>query len=339
MKKNILIIIMLAVLAIGYSIMMGTEEESSEASVDFFAMDTYMSLSATGTESQSAITESQAYINELEALISRTLETSEIYALNHSDGDVVTVSDITYDIISIAVVCAEKTEGKFDPTICAVTDLWGIGTENPCIPSSEEIEEALSTVSYENIILLEDNQVQLLNGAQIDLGAVGKGYAADALREIYADYGIEKGIIALGGNVYLVGEKEENTAWNVGITDPDQTDEYSIAVAVIDQSVVTTGGYERYFEEDGVIYHHIFNTETGYPTDEDIKSVTIVSQNSTLADIYATALYAMGYEDAIAFVEAEAEIEAIIIRENDELYISEGLEGSVTPDERYIYEQ
>lgn len=311
------------------------QEETIEASTDFFAMDTYMSLSATGVEAEAAIEASVNYIQELESVISRTDESSEIYAINHSDGEIVTVSDLTYEIITIAVECAENTDGKFDPTICAITDLWGIGTEEQGIPNEEDIATALETVSYENIILLEDNGVQLLNGAQIDLGAVGKGYAADAIRDIYEEYDIESGIIALGGNLYMIGEKSEDVSWSVGIVDPDQTDEYNIGVQVVNKSVVTTGAYERYFEEDGKIYHHIFDTETGYPTEKDIKSVTIISTNSTLADIYATALFAMGYDEAVKFIENEPEIEAILIREDDQVYVSSGLEGSVTLDEKY----
>ncbi len=333
MKKYIGIVLVIAIVLLIVCVEM--EKELPEASSEFFAMDTYMSLSATGIDAEEALQVCETYIEELENAISRTDENSEIYALNHSNGEIVTVSDMTYEIISIAVACAENTDGAFDPTICAVTDLWGIGTETQGIPSDADIEAALETVSYENIVLLEDNGVQLLNGAQIDLGAVGKGYAADALYAIYEAYEIESGIIALGGNLYLVGEKETDTPWNVGIVDPDQTDEYNIGVKVSNKSVVTTGAYERYFEEDGVIYHHVFNTETGYPTGEDIKSVTIVSDNSTLADIYATALFAMGYEDAIAFVEAEVEIEAIIIQEDNEVYISAGLEGCVTLDDKY----
>lgn len=329
--KGLIILVLLAIL-VGCG---EQEEEIIEASTEFFAMDTYMSLSATGVEAQAAIEASVNYIQELESAISRTDESSEIYAINHSDGEIVTVSDLTYEIIKIAVECAENTDGKFDPTICAITDLWGIGTENQGIPNEEDIATALETVSYENIILLEDNGVQLLNSAQIDLGAVGKGYAADAIRDIYEEYGIESGIIALGGNLYMIGEKSEGTSWNVGIVDPDQTDEYSIGVQVVDKSVVTTGAYERYFEEDGKIYHHIFDTETGYPTEKDIKSVTIISTNSTLADIYATALFAMGYDEAVGVVESETEIDAIIIREDDQVYVSSGLEDSVTLEEKY----
>ncbi len=308
-------------------------EEKTKFHSEFFAMDTFMSIEAKGGDAEEAIKKSEEYIQQLESLISRTDENSEIYELNHSEGEIITVSHMTYDIISIALSCAVKTEGGFDPTVCAITDLWGIGTEHQGIPTEEAIAEALESVSYENIILLGDNKVQLINGAQIDLGAVGKGYAADGIYQIFKENQVESGIIALGGNLYLVGENEEAMPWNVGIVDPDDTEAHRIGVKVTDKSVVTTGAYERFFEENGKRYHHIFDTQTGYPTNKDIKSVTIVSENSTLADIYATAIFAMGYEKAITFVESD--IEAIIIREDNVVYVSEGLEGAVTLDDKY----
>lgn len=309
------------------------EADMTEESLSFFAMDTYMSLSATGDEPDAVLLECEEMVLLIEEEISRTDENSDIYILNHSNGEAVTVSDMVYEILTIAVTCAEQTNGAFDPTICAITDLWGIGTEDARVPSEEEISNALATVSYENILLLEDNQVQLLNGAQVDLGAVGKGYAADILIEIYENHNIVRGVISLAGNIYVYGEKESGDFWSVGIIDPDNVDEISIALQTTQNSVVTTGAYERYFEEDGIIYHHIFDSASGYPTDEDIKSVTVISEHSTLADIYATALFAMGYEDAISFVEAHDEIDVIIIRDNDFVYYSEGL--AVTLDDKY----
>lgn len=309
------------------------EVETTESSLDFFAMDTYMSISVTAVNSDEVITEAFSIVNEIDNAISRTNETSDIYILNNSDGEIVEVSDITYEILTIAIECAVETNGAFDPTICAVTDLWSIGSEDARVPTDEEITTTLATVSYENIILLSDNQVQLLNGAQIDLGAVGKGYAADMIVEIYEENDAARGVISLSGNIYVYGEKESGDLWSIGITDPDDTDEINIAIQTAQNSIVTTGTYERYFEEDGVIYHHIFNTSTGYPTDEDIKSVTVISESSTLADIYATALFAMGYDEAILFAENNDEIDVVIIRDDDTVYYSDGL--SVTLGDKY----
>ncbi len=310
-------------------------DENIEVSKDFFAMDTYMSLSATSVSPETALDESYHMILEIENLISRTNEESDIYRLNQSNGAVVVVSDLTYEILSIAVECAEKTEGAFDPTICAITDLWGIGTEEAAVPTEEEIGLALETVSYENIVLLGENQVQLLNGAQVALGARGKGYAADQVVEIYEENEILYGVISLSGNVYVYGEKVDGSLWNIGITDPDDTSEISITLQTQQTSIVTTGAYERYFEEDGIIYHHIFDAETGYPCETDIKSVTVISENSTIADIYATALFVMGYEEAIAFAQGIEEMSVIIVNEKDEVYVSDAVKDYVILGEKY----
>ncbi|MFI3324660.1 MAG: FAD:protein FMN transferase [Clostridia bacterium] len=310
-----------------------TTAETTESSLDFFAMDTYMSLSVVAVNSDEVISEAFDIVTEIENAISRTNTESDMYKLNNSDGEIVEVSDITYEILIIALECAEKTDGIFDPTICAVTDLWDIGTADARVPSDEEITTALQTVSYENIVLLDNNQVQLLNGAQIDLGAVGKGYAADKIVEIYEVNDAIRGVISLSGNIYVYGEKEDESLWNIGITDPDDTSEINITLQTGQNSVVTTGAYERFFEEDGEVYHHIFNSSTGYPTDEDIKSVTVVSENSTLADIYATALFAMGYQEAVAFAESEESIDVVIIRDDNTVYVSYNL--NITLGEKY----
>lgn len=315
----------------------GDLEEAEEVSVNLFAMDTYMSITATGVNAQDAVDKSVEAIIELEDLISRTMEDSDIYRLNNSDGAVVVVDDLTYDILTLALDVAEKTNGAFDPTICAITDLWGIGTDAERVPSDEEIAEALKTVSYTNILLLGDNQVQLLNGAKIDLGAVGKGYAADLIVDIYDDNEITSGIISLSGNIYVYGEKEDGELWSIGVADPEVSGVYSIIIESEQTSIVTSGAYERYFEQDGVIYHHVFDSQTGYPTTENILSMTIVCESSALADMYSTALFAMGYDAAIEFAENESNIDVVIIRDDDQVYISPALEATSTLADKYTY--
>lgn len=327
--KKIIIFLLIALSLTGCS------EEEETLTKDIFAMDTYMSLSATGAQAAELLEVATQTITQIEADISRTDPDSDIYALNHSDGTPVTVSDTTYEILTTALACAVETEGAFDPTICAVTDLWGIGSEDARVPSQEEIDAALATVSYENILLLDGKQVQLLNGAQLDLGAVGKGYAADVLIDLYEAYQLTRGVISLAGNIYVYGEKDDGSLWNIGVTNPDNTTEVSITLQTAQASIVTTGAYERYFEEDGMIYHHVFDSTTGYPTTEDLKSVTVISQNSTIADIYATALFAMGYEEAVAFDETHEDISLILINDQNQVYLSPSIQAATTLGEQY----
>lgn len=348
MKKNVITIIVIVFaisLLIDISIYSNpnndtmeeyTEEITEEypmQSLDFFAMDTLISLTASGKNAHLALQESKDYILYLENLISFTIETSELSLLNANNGKPLQVSDEFYKIMETALSYAKLTDGVFDPTIASITQLWEL---SDTIPTQNEIDLTLQRVSYQNIILLENNYIQLLNDATIELGAMGKGIATDYVKEIYMKNKIDKGIISLAGNVYLIGEKDVDTPWTVGITDPQNHYQHNISVKLTDTSVVTAGAYERYFWHDGEFYHHIFDNTTGYPTKQDITSVTIVSQNSTLADVYSTTLFTMGFEPAIEFLEENTEIDAIIINADNKVFISENLKNVTTLGAKYL---
>lgn len=311
------------------------ENENEMYSIDFFALDTHINLKARGINSNDALEECKQLIYNIENLISPYIESSEIYRINNNEGQPYQTSDIVYDIVETAIDYAKFTNGVFDPTISSVSMLWEFNSKDAKIPSQDEINLALKSVSYENIILLDDNYIQLKNDATIELGAIAKGYIADLLFEIYQKYDIESGIISLAGNIYLVGEKSENVAWTVGITDPENPNQQNIAIKLSDISVVTAGAYERYFWLDNQFYHHILDTKTGYPTTEDITSVTIISKNSTLADVLSTTLFAMGFERAIDFLEEYPDIEAIIINEDNQVYITDNTKISTIVSAKY----
>ena len=194
----------------------------------------------------------------------------------------------TYEIIEFAKNISRQTDGAYEATIASITDIWQIGTENAHVPSQIEISFALESVNFENIVLGQDNQVMLLNGAKLDLGGIGKGYAADKIVEIFQKHDIKDGLISLGGNVYAVGEKAKNKGWNVGIASPENIFQTLGFVNVTDQAVVTTGDYERFFEQDGVRYHHVFDGTTGNPANTGLQSVTILCQSSSKADALST---------------------------------------------------
>lgn len=302
----------------------GAEKEYTS---DFFAMDTYMSIAAYGKNAESAVTEAERSVNELENLISRTRANTDIANLNDADGEIATISEETFQILSD--VKELTITGVFDVTIAAVSDLWGVNTEESHIPLQEEIDAALATVSMENLVLLGDDQAMLLNGAKIDLGGVGKGIAADRCAEILRARGIEDAMIVLGGNIYALGENPEGRPWTVGIADPDDSMSYIATLAVTDTSLVTTGDYERYFIEDGVRYHHVFDPKTGYPARSGLRSVTVVNTSSTLADARSTSLFVMGLEDGMRYCE-ENGLEAVFITEDKEIYLTDGLRDCFT---------
>ena len=226
------------------------------------------------------------------------------------------------------------TNGAFDPTMAPLTDLWGIGTDNARVPAQSEIDEALTHVGYQNVKLLGNNQVQLLNGAQVDLGGIGKGYAGDIVHEMAeSDTSDQWHVLArLSGNIEMYGGKTADSGtdnWNIGIADPDDNTDSIAVVSLRDGSVVTSGDYERFFEKDGKRYHHIFDPATGYPADSGLRGVTVIDPCSTKADALTTALFVMGLDKGMKFCE-ENEIAAVFITADKQVYTTSALGGYVS---------
>lgn len=299
------------------------QASSAQASQDFYAMDTVMNITAYGEKAEEAVQECVQYISGLEAAISRTLEDSEISQLNNADGEPTELSEQTAEILSDALEIAQKTEGAFDPTVATLSDLWQIGTEDAHLPEEQEIQDALAPVGYEKVSQ-DGTTVTMEPGTRIDLGGIGKGYAADHVVEILKSYEIERAIISLGGNIYAFGSKDDGVDWKVAITNPDNEQEYLGTLSVSDTSIVTSGDYERYFEQDGKRYCHIFDSATGYPAETDLRSVTVVTPDSTTADGYTTALFVMGHDKAIEFCEQNG-IEAVLVRDDHTVYVTDGI--------------
>ncbi|MGN1014297.1 MAG: FAD:protein FMN transferase [Butyricicoccus sp.] len=310
-----------------------------QASQDFYAMDTVMSITAYGGKAEEAVSECVQYINELEKTISRTDDSSEISQLNQADGAAMQLSEQTADILQDALEIASETDGCFDPTIAPLSDLWQIGTDNARLPEQEEIDEALADVGYQRVSM-DGTSVAMDAGMKMDLGGIGKGYAADHVVEILESYNVKRAIIALGGNIYALGSKDRGLNWTVAITDPDNQEDYLGKLEVSDTSVVTSGDYERYFEQDGKRYCHIFDSTTGYPAETDLRSVTVVTPDSTRADGYTTALFVMGYDRAVQFCE-EHDIQAIFVRSDHTVHVTDGLKDAFTllNETDYTYEK
>ena len=314
-------------------------QKEEEYATDFYAMDTFMSIKTYGDGAEQAAKDAEHYINQLENKISRTRDYSEIYQLNQTKS--MQVSNETYAILQAAKEAAEETDGKFDPTVASVTDLWKIGTEDARLPTQTEIDQALSHIDYQNLVLGENNQVTLLNEAKIDLGGIGKGYAANEVVKMLKKEGVQKALISLAGNIYVVGKKSDNQGWNVGVANPDSPSDSLVSIELTeDESIVTSGDYERYFEQDGKVYHHIFDAKTGYPAENDLRSVTVLMKDSAKADAYATAMYVMGREVAMAFCQKQG-IEGIFITKDHKIYATSGIHDRVKflgDDTDYVYE-
>ena len=306
-----------------------TNLEAQEAENSFFAMNTYMTFTAYGEGAEDALVDARVRVEEVEALWSVTDEGSEIYRANHSGGEPVNVSEETAELVSFAFEMAEKTEGALEPTIYPVLQAWGFTTDTKQVPSQEEINALLGDVGHEKITL-DGTLLTVPEGMELDLGAVGKGYAGDLAAEAVRARGIECAILSLGGNIQAVGSRPDGTDWRVGLRSPWEDGTLGV-LRVSDQAVVTSGGYENYFEdEDGNVYWHILDPETGYPAKSGLLSVTIICPQGRMGDALSTALFVMGPQKAEEYWRENGDFEMILVTEEGEILITEGVADRFT---------
>lgn len=301
--------------------------QAAEASVSNtgFYLDTVITITAYGTADETVIDDCFSLIGDYEAMLSRTVENSDIWNVNHSQGEPVTVSGETADLIELALKYSELSDDAFDITLAPYSILWDFQNNTGDVPSDEAIEEAGKHTGISKLhvdgttVTLDDPE-----GA-IDLGGIAKGYIADRVKELLLSEGIDSALINLGGNVLAVGTKPDGSSWRVGIRKPfSDASDLSAIVAVEGQSVVTSGTYERYFEVDGTIYHHILDPATGYPIQNGLQSVTILSDSSADGDALSTTCFVMGLTDGMELVETLDGIEAMFITDDGELHYSSG---------------
>lgn len=302
--------------------------QDNEASKDIFAMDTYMTVTAYGENAEVAVDAAQAEIERLDALLSTGDADSEIAKLN-ADGSAELSEDAGY-LTERALELYQKTDGAFDIAIYPVMEAWGFPTQNFQVPSQNTLDQLLPLTDAGNISYdKETKKISFgVEGMKIDLGGIAKGYTSSRIMDIYKDNGITSGLVNLGGNVQALGTKTDGTKWKIAVQSPDDTEDYLGILSVQDKAVITSGGYERYFEQDGVTYHHIIDPKTGYPAESGLVSVTIVSEDGTLADGLSTSLFIMGKEKAADFWrEHKDDFDAILMSDDGTLYVTEGLEN------------
>ena len=292
-------------------------------------MDTYMSLTAYGSNSEEAVNKAVQEINRLDAMFSVGNADSDVTKINENGSG--EVSEETAFIMNRAMQVSEKTNGAFDITVYPLMELWGFTTKNYRVPESSEIAEALKGVSYTNVSV-NGQQVALTGGSSIDLGGIAKGYTSSRVIQIMKDCGIEHAIVNLGGNVQVLGTKTDGSDWRVAIQNPASENSYLGILSTTDKAVITSGGYERYFEQDGQVYHHIIDTQTGYPSDSDLTSVTIVHSDGTTADALSTALFAMGLDGAKELYRSGDIDFDMILFDGSTVYVSEGIASGFSTD-------
>lgn len=260
--------------------------------------------------------------DELEEKFSKTIEGTEIWNLNHSDGKWIELSKDTFNLLKEALYYCELTDGKIDLTIAPVKDLWDFTGENG-LPEEKKLEAALTHVNYKALELDSTNLSARLTDSEssVDLGFIAKGYIADLLKEYLQENGVTSAVINLGGNVLTIGSKPDGSAFQIGIQKPfDEHGSYLTKVNTSDGSVVTSGIYERYFASNDNIYHHILDTATGYPVDNSLLSVTILSHSSTDGDGLSTTCLILGFEKAKNLIESLDDVEAVFVMKDYKIY-------------------
>ena len=266
-------------------------------------------------------------VRVLENSLSKTLPGSDIYRLNHEGGTVVFSSADTARVLESCLFYAEQTGGAYDPALGRVAEAWGIGGENPRVPSEEELQKLLAASGYEKLRI--DGDTANAGGAWADLGGAAKGYALDAIKANLAEEGVTDALIAVGGSVYARGKKA-GAAWKVGIRDPfSGAADYLATVELTDLCISTSGSYERGFTQDGTYYHHILDPKTGYPVQNGLVSVSVINENGLLTDIYSTALFVMGLEAGMKHAE-EHGIDALFVTEEKKIYRTDGFDYAFT---------
>ena len=311
----------------------GCSAESSPEPVQgtFFAMDTVMDFTIYGESG--LIDQSESLIASLESLVSVTDTGSELYAINQTGSG--TLTGKASSLMEQALEICRRTDGALDLSIYPIVRAWGFTTGSYQVPDEAEIQALLPLVDYRKIQYdAADGDVTLPEGMEIDLGSVAKGYAGQLVAQMLRDNGVQSALLNLGGNVQTVGAKPDGSPWQIGIKDP-QGEDAMMVLSVEDQAVVTSGGYERYFEQDGQTYWHIMDPSTGHPADSGLISVTIVGDEGVVCDGLSTALFVMGLEKAADLWAQSGDFEAVFVTASGEVYITEGLRDRFALTEQY----
>ncbi|MEK3713319.1 FAD:protein FMN transferase [Paenibacillus sp. FSL R7-0333] len=298
----------------------------------FYIYDTVVNIKVFGdTVEQKNMDDIQAMLERMDIEFSRTKTNGELYAVNQAAGkEAVAVSDETLDIVKLSLKYAEEMDGLYDPTVGPLVDLWAIGEGGEHVPDQAAIDKARSLVNYKDVIVDEAAKTVKLakEGMVLDMGGIGKGYAADRIADYLKAQGLNSAMINLGGSsIIALGNKPNGSPWNIGLQDPDQSRGSQLGtIKVADEVVDASGVYERFFMQDGVRYHHILDPRTGFPSQNGLKSITIMSPNATDADALSTGVFLMGLEEGLKYLEALPEkVEAFFITDDNKIYATSEL--------------
>lgn len=320
----------LLILSIGCGLLTGCGKPISRSG---FYFDTIITVTLYDSFREDLLDGCFSLAKQYEAYFSNTLPDSDISKINQAEGAPVTVHEETIELLEKGISYGELSNGAFDITIGRLSDLWNISlkallkeTDSSLIPDPDEIAAALPSIDY-TCVEINGTEVTLTNkDARLDLGGIAKGYIADKMKAYLLEHGVRSALINLGGNVLTVGSKPDGSPYTIGIQYPFQEVGSSItAVDVKDSTVVSSGVYERYFQVGNTLYHHILDPKTGYPYDNHLLSVTIITKHSADGDALSTICFALGLEDGMALAESLADTEAVFITDDYKLHTTSGI--------------
>lgn len=307
--------------------------ESKAHEKQIFSMDTVMTLTAYGKNAETGLDSAVGVINSMDTMLDPENENSDVYAMNHAKGQPTVVHGQVAEMLKTAASVYDRSGGALDLAVYPLVKAWGFVDGQYTVPSDETISALLGDIDFSQVKLTDfaetgDYLVTVPDGMALTFGAVAKGCAAGYAVAALRAAGVTSAIVSLGGNVQTLGTKPDGSDWNVAVQDPNDTGSYVGILSVGETAVVTSGGYQRYFEEDGVRYHHILDPATGYPADSGLLSVTVVCTDGTTADALSTALFVLGEDKALDYWRTYGGFDLVLVTDDDRVVVTSGLYGS-----------
>lgn len=328
LKTSSRIMAMILCLVMMFSLSACSEAKESQRQV--FAMDTVMSLIAYGPKAESGLSAAESVILSMDAMLDPDLETSTTYAINNANGANVSISGQVAKMLSTADIVYKQTNGALDLSIFPVIERWGFHNSRYYVPTEEELASDLSMRCFDGMVLTSfpssgSYAVSFPAGAKLSFAAVGKGNAAENAIIAMRNVGVTSGLISMGGNVQTLGLKPDGSNWNIAIQDPNNPSTYLGVISTGETAVVTSGGYQRYFTQNGKIYHHLINPENGNPINNTLSSVTIICNDGTMADCLSTGMFILGESKALNYWRTYGGFEMILINKDKHITCTKGL--------------
>ncbi len=324
MKKGRAVVLIAGITVL---LLMGCERRVEPLSKSGFMLNTFVTVTLYDEDDPKILSDCLDLCRSYENIFSKTIEGSEVYKLNHRPAgeNTVTLSPDVVALISKGLYYSQISDGAFDITVEPLSSLWDFTAPDPVVPPDAKIQEARKKIDYRNL-KLEGNTLTFLSpDTSLDFGAIAKGYIADRMKDFLIEQGVKSAVINLGGNVLCVGKKPDGTPFKIGLQKPYADRNETIEIMNInDMSVVSSGVYERHFVKDGVNYHHILNPGDGYPYENGLVSVTILSELSTDGDALSTTCFSLGLNKGMELLDSTDGVYGVFITEDGEVYYSQG---------------